>query len=388
MGSLKIAFFSWESLFSVKVGGLAPATTHLAEELARKHEVHFFTRGEGKDRQINNVHYHYCRPTGDNILDYCRNMSLEATGKFLEHDRPPFDILHFHDWHFTEALHLLKDRQTVLSYHSTEYGRNGSQFGGWWEFGEVSAKEWYAGYIAKTITTVSKHTKTEIMWLYNVPEWKVTVIPNGIYPDHYRMNVDPGAVKKQYGIHPLAPTVLFVGRLVYQKGPDLLIEAIPHILEKRWDVQFLIAGTGQMREHLEAMAAGLPVQFLGYISDTDHLRLLNAADVVVIPSRNEPFGLVLTEAWSAGRCVVATEVGGLAENIENFTDGVKVPVRPDSIAWGIEHVIQDPATVRALGAAGRKKVEAEFDWNTIAGSMEDLYRRLLEGGIRSDAEAP
>ncbi len=218
------------------------------------------------------------------------------------------------------------------------------------------------------------------MWLYDVPEWKVTVIPNGIYPDHYRMDVDPGAVKKQYGIHPLAPTVLFVGRLVYQKGPDLLIEAIPLILEKRWDVQFLIAGNGQMREHLEAMAAGLPVQFLGYISDTDHLRLLNAVDVVVIPSRNEPFGLVLTEAWSAGRCVVATEVGGLAENIENFKDGVKVPVRPDSIAWGIEHVLQDPATVRALGAAGRKKVEAEFDWNTIAAGMEDLYRRLLGGG--------
>ncbi|WP_243670415.1 glycosyltransferase family 4 protein [Methanoculleus chikugoensis] len=76
------------------------------------------------------------------------------------------------------------------------------------------------------------------------------------------------------------------------------------------------------------------MQFLGYVSDTDHVRLLNACDLVAIPSRNEPFGLVLTEAWSAERCVVATEVGGLAENIDNFRNGIKVPVRPDSIAWG------------------------------------------------------
>ncbi len=379
MESLKIAFFSWESLHSVKVGGLAPATTHLAEVLAQNHEVHFFTRGDGDDREIDNVHYHYCRPSGDNIVDYCKDMSIRCVGNFQKHDRPAFDILHFHDWHFVEAMHLLQDRNTVFSFHSTEYGRNGSNFGDWWEFGEISGKEWYGAYIAKTITTVSNHTKTELMWLYNVPDGKVTVVPNGIYPDRYRREVDAGAVKKEYGIHPLAPLVLFVGRLTYQKGPDLLLAAIPEILPRRWDVQFMVAGTGQMHEHLLGMAHGLPVRFLGYVPDDEHLRLLNAADVVAIPSRNEPFGLVLLEAWSAGRCVVATDVGGLAENIENLVDGVKVPVRPDSIAWGIEYVLQDPVTVQSLGRAGKAKVESQFDWKIVAARMEDVYKNLLDG---------
>jgi glycogen synthase len=381
METLKIAFFCWESLHSsFKVGGLAPATTHLAERIAEiGHEVHFFTRGEPGHKTINGVHYHYCLPFGDNIIEYCRTMSRMLVETFADYDQPKFDILHFHDWHLIEAMHLLRDRNTVLSFHSTEYGRHGGNFGGWWEFKEISGKEWYGGYIAKTVTTVSSSTKTEVMWLYNVPAWKVTVVPNGIDPDRYRAEVDPGAVKKGYGIHPLAPVVLFVGRLTYQKGPDLLLQAVPQILAKRWDVQFLFAGTGDMRGYLESAAGGLPVQFLGYVSDAEHIRLLNACDLVAIPSRNEPFGLVLTEAWSAERCVIASDVGGLSENIENYVDGIKVPVRPDSIAWGLCHVIDDPAYIRKMGRAGRRKVLAKFKWDVVTERMLGVYRRLLSG---------
>jgi len=384
METLKLAFFCWESLHSTfKVGGLAPAATHLAERLARRgHEVHFFTRGEGDDAVINNVHYHYCLPFGGNVIEYCRTMSNMLVDAFRAHDTPPFDILHFHDWHLVEALHTLRDRNTVLSFHSTEYGRHGGNFGGWWEFQEISGKEWYGGYIAKAVTTVSNSTKTEVMWLYNVPGWKVTVIPNGIDPDAYRTRLDPGEVKKRYGIHPLAPVVLFVGRLTYQKGPDLLVRAIPEILAKRWDVQFLFAGTGDMRGYLEGMVHGLPVQFLGYVSDADHIRLLNACDLVAIPSRNEPFGLVLTEAWSAERCVVATDVGGLSENIDNYVNGIKVPVRPDSIAWGICHLIDDPAYMQKLGRAGRRKVMEKFRWDVVTEKALGVYRKVLSGGLR------
>jgi glycogen(starch) synthase len=381
METFKLAFFCWESLHSTfKVGGLAPAATHLAEHLAQKgHEVHFFTRGENGDAVIEGVHYHYCLPFGDNIVEYCRTMSNMLVDAFRACDTPPFDILHFHDWHLVEAMHLLRDRNTVLSYHSTEYGRHGGNFGGWWEFQEISGKEWYGGYIAKAVTTVSNSTKTEVMWLYNVPGWKVTVIPNGIDPSAYRIPVDPGEVKKHYGIHPLAPVILFVGRLTYQKGPDLLMQAVPQILAKRWDVQFLFAGTGDMRGYLEGMAHGLPVQFLGYVSDADHVRLLNACDLIAIPSRNEPFGLVLTEAWSAERCVVATDVGGLSENIDNYVNGIKVPVRPDSIAWGICHLIDDPAYMQRLGKAGHRKVMEKFRWDAVTERMLEVYGRVLSG---------
>lgn len=362
----------------MRVGGLAPAATELAESLAsRGHEVHYFTRAApttvGDAAMINHVSYHFCRPDGANILDYCRVMSEQMVEAFRRVDDPPFDVLHFHDWHPVEALHLLQDRVTVFSYHSTEYGRNGGNFGDWWEFGEISGKEWYAGYVSTLVMTVSHHTLTELMWLYNVPEWKCTVVPNGIWPERFHKAVDPGAVKKRYGIHPLAPLVLFVGRLAYQKGPDLLIEAVPHVLQKHWDVQFIVGGTGQMEAHLRERARGLPVQFPGYLSGEAHLDLLNAAAIVVIPSRNEPFGLVLTEAWSAGRCVVATDVGGLSENIEPFVDAIRVPVQPESIAWGINYVIDDPQYIRALGWAGRKKVLERFDWALVTDAALGVY---------------
>lgn len=377
MESLKIAFFCWESLYTERVGGLARAATHLAEELAKKHEVHFFTRGIG-DLEVNGVNYHCCTPYGFNIVDYCKDMSLKLVSRFREFDNPKFDVLHFHDWHVVEALHELQDRRTVFTYHSTEYGRNGNSFGDWWEFREISSKEWYAGLIAKRVTAVSGVLKDEIAWLYNVPEWKVDVVPNGIHPDSFFENLDAGAVKEEYGIHPLAPLIFFAGRLVYQKGPDLLLDAIPIMLDHRWDLKFLFAGDGDMRHYLEtkAMTMDLPVRFLGYLPDREFVRILNSADIVVIPSRNEPFGLVLLEAWSAKRCVVATDVGGLSENIDNFYDGIKVYPTPESIAWGVNYIINDAEGVKLMGERGRRKVDKCFKWNVVANRVFSVYKKI------------
>lgn len=368
-------------MHSVRVGGLAAAATNLAETLARNHEVHYFTlgmQGQQKNEVINNVHYHRCFPAGSNIVEYCKNMSLEMVNDFYGEERiGEFDILHFHDWHPTEALHVLQDRRTVLTFHSTEYGRNGNAFGDWWEFKEISGKEWYAALKVGKITTVSNSLKNEIMWLYNVPEWKVKVTPNGIHPDRFSMDVDPGEVKKEYGIHPLAPLIFFMGRIVHQKGPDLLIDAAPEILNRRWDTRFLFAGDGDMRPYLVDKTSkynGL-IRFLGYLPDNEFVKLLNASDLVVIPSRNEPFGLVLLEAWSAKKCVVATNVGGLSENIDNFENGVKVYVTPESIAWGVNYVL-DSNCLEEMGMKGREKVERRFRWRSVAREMARTYRGI------------
>ncbi|MDI6655034.1 MAG: glycosyltransferase family 4 protein, partial [Candidatus Hydrothermarchaeota archaeon] len=234
--------------------------------------------------------------------------------------------------------------------------------------------------IAQRITTVSQAMKKELIWLYNIPEWKIDVVPNGIDAEKYQRNLDPGRVKERYGIHPLAPTVLFIGRLVNQKGPDLLVEAVPHVLRHRWDAKFIIAGQGDMQSYLEHRAWELgvanAVNFPGYISDEEYINLLNACDIVAITSRNEPFGMVLLEAWSAGKAVVATDVGGLSENITNFTDGIKVFLYPESIAWGINYVINDAYGVKLLGESGRRKVEREFTWSSVAGKMLRVYKLL------------
>lgn len=375
MESLNIAFFCWESMYAERVGGLANAATNIAETLVKQnHEVHYFTRGTIPDQEINGVHYHYCRPEGKNIVEYCDHMSHAMVDQFKYYDQQgEFDILHFHDWHPVQALHYLQDRTTFLTFHSTEYGRNGGNFGDWWEFKEISGKEWYGGLIAKNVIAVSATLKKEVAWLYNVPADKCKVIPNGVIPRQFRAEIDPGEVKRSYGIHPYAPLVLFIGRLVYQKGPDLFIEALHNVCRHRWDVQVVLAGEGGMRPFLQDQAKGLPVHFVGYIPDNEYIRLLNAADFVVIPSRNEPFGLVLLEAWSAEKGVVACDVGGLSENIDTFVDGVKVNVDAESLAWGINAIIDEESNAGALGIRGRKKVDRIFQWGPIVQRLADTY---------------
>jgi glycosyltransferase involved in cell wall biosynthesis len=184
-------------------------------------------------------------------------------------------------------------------------------------------------------------------------------------------------VKKAYGIHPYAPLILFIGRLVYQKGPDLLIEAMKTVSQAHRDAKLIVAGEGDMRQFLTERAKDLPANFIGYVSDSEYIRLLNACDLVVIPSRNEPFGLVLLEAWSAEKGVVASNVGGLSENIDTFVDGLKVEPEPGSLAWGINTLMDDPSQAVALGKRGRKKVERLFLWEPIARKMTDTYARVV-----------
>jgi len=375
--SLKIAIFCWESLYAERVGGLAPAATNLAETLAREHEVHFFTRGTLPDRTINGVSYHYCIPVGSNIVEYCDSMSRLMVEQFHHFDAlRKFDYLHFNDWHAVQALHVLQDRNTILTFHSTEYGRSGNTFGGWWEFREISGKEWYGALVAKRLTAVSASMKNEIMHLYHVPDDKCDVVPNGIVPRQYRREVDAPAIKRSFGIGPSSPLVLFIGRLAYQKGPDLLISALNHVHRDFRDMHLVVAGEGDLRPVLQEQARGLPVTFTGYIPDSTYVPLLNACDLVVIPSRNEPFGLVLLEAWSAGRGVVASDVGGLSENIDASINGVKVKPAADSLAGGIGSVLCDPGQAAAMGNRGQKKVEDVFRWEPVGRMMVRTYSRV------------
>ena len=386
---MRIALLAWESLHSIRVGGLAVVATGLAEELARRgHEIHFFTRA-GEDQTeyqyISGVHYHRCKfNSGLNLLWFAHNMSEAMISSFHEVEKRmgKFDIVHGHDWHVVDALHDLKNEgyPVVLTFHSTEYGRNGGIFGDWWEYREVSGKEWYGAYIANRVTTVSNGMKSELNWLYQVPADKIDVIPNAIDPRRYQVKIDPGKIKERHDINPLAPTVLYAGRMDYQKGPDLLVGAIPEVLRNQWDVKFVLTGEGGMKGHLEHRVNELGVaratRFLGGVPYWRYIELLNSCDMVCIPSRNEPFGIILLEAWTTGKPVVATDVGGLSENIENFVSGIKVYLNPGSIAWGINYLLNNPSAMKKVAEGGRKKVK-EFSWDSTIGKLMDTYSKAM-----------
>ena len=388
---MRIAILAWESLHSVHVGGLGVVVTRMAEELAKKgHDVYLFTRaaeGQSKHAKINDVNYCRCKfDPGKDIVSFFSNMSKAIVKEFhaVVRHSGKFDIIHGHDWHVADALYELKKEGNlvVLSYHSSEYGRLGGTLSTQREFKEISAREGLGGRISDRIITVSRTMRKELCRLYKVPRKKVDIIPNAIAPRKYRKDVDPNKVKKKYGIPSFAPTVLFIGRLEYQKGPDLLIDAIPRVLENRADVKFLLAGRGTMGNYLRRRARKIgitgAVRFLGWIPYRRYVDLLNTCDIVCIPSRNEPFGIVLLEAWAAGRPVVATDVGGLGENIKNLVNGVKVRPRPKSIACGINYLFDHPRAMERVGVKGKEKVK-RFNWTFLIKKLLKTYHRVLAG---------
>jgi glycosyltransferase involved in cell wall biosynthesis len=390
---MRIGMLSWESLYSIKVGGVAPHVSEISEALARRgHEVHVFTRRGDFDSydKINGVHYQRVdSDSSGDILHQMDSMCNAIYGRFAAVRTlfGRFDIIHGHDWHPVLALKRIKDDHCLpflLTMHSTEWGRNGNNFGYGSLSKEVSHREWLGCYEASQVIVTTKRMQDELMWIYSLPAEKIHIIPNGIVRGKMRRRLDAGRVKERYGIHPLAPVVLFCGRMSIQKGPDLLVEAIPRILKNRSDVRFVFMGEGGMRAECERRARELGVadacKFLGYASSSEKEELINACDLMCIPSRNEPFGVVVLEAWDACKPVVATEAVSI---IKNFEDGLQAYIQPESIAWCINRLLSNPEEMRTLAEAGYRRVESEFSWDMIAKRTEEVYEGVLAAGSRA-----
>jgi glycosyltransferase involved in cell wall biosynthesis len=385
---VRIALLSWESLHSILVGGVGVQVTELSAALERKgHEVHVFTRmgaGQRSYERIDGVHYHRC-PFNLNpdfveeVNNMCRSFvhHLFQTEDYMGHH---FDVVHAHDWLATNAMIWIKQgrgRKGILTIHSTEYGRCGNDFYGG-RSARVREQERVGIYWADRVITVSQCLKNEIMWMYEVPGWKVSVVFNGVNLHHFDGWVNPGWIKGKYGIGPLDPMVLFAGRMVYQKGPDLLVEAVPYILKFYPDVKFVFAGDGEMRETVEQRAHHLNVahamRFVGFKSGWELTDLFKACDVVCVPSRNEPFGIVVLEAWSAGKPVVVSLNGGPNEYVWHEVNGLKIYPNPGSVAWGLGTLFTNFEWARWMGRNGRIAVESAFTWDAIGDQVLSVYQ--------------
>jgi len=384
---MKIAFFSWEAIHSVFVGGIGSHVTELACALERKgHEVHVFTRmarpNHSRYECVHGVHYHRCAYVGNSdFIEEVANMCRSFVDSFLatEDYIGRFDVIHGHDWLTAQALewiNLARRHKTIFTIHSTEYGRCGNNnFGG--NSKRIRHLEWLGSYCCDRVITVSNALKNEAMWLYNIPEAKTDVVYNGVSCSDFNSWIDPGGVRRQYGIGPMDPMVLDVGRLVYQKGPDLLVSAIPYILNYHPNAKFVFVGDGEMRAEVEQQARNIGVshatRFVGKQGSNALRDLFKATDCVCVPSRNEPFGIVILEAWSAGKPVVATVNGGPNEIVWHDVNGLKIQDNPQSIAWGIGTIFEDFDHARWMGHNGRMTVETAFSWDTIAEETLQTY---------------
>jgi len=389
LNPLRIALLSWESLHSISVGGIAPHVTQLAAALERKgHEVHVFTRmgwhGHPMYECIEGVHYHRVPYPGhsdfiEDVNNMCRSF-VHSVFHTEDYMGAHFDVVHAHDWLTSNAMVWIKQgrgRKGILTIHSTEYGRCGNNFWGG-PSARVRDHERHGTFCADKIIAVSDALKGEVQWMYNLPDWKVSAIHNGVNYKHYDGIVDPGGIKMRYHIGPMDPMVLFAGRMTVQKGPDLLVEAIPSILWHYPNAKFVFAGEGHLRGSVEARAHQLGVahatRFIGQQDPWSLRDLFKSCECVCVPSRNEPFGIVILEAWSAGKPVVASEVGGPSELIWHDVTGYKVYPNPNSIAWGIGTLFANFEHARWMGQKGRSAVEKDFSWDVIAQHTLGVYK--------------
>jgi glycosyltransferase involved in cell wall biosynthesis len=208
------------------------------------------------------------------------------------------------------------------------------------------------------------------------------MIPNGVNTDVYAQiqNEDLSPFRSKFAL-PSEEIVLFVGRLVYEKGVQVLVNAIPKVLDKI-DAKFVIVGNGYMKEQLSGLVKNLGISqkvlFTGFVDDDTLRRLQTCANVSVVPSLFEPFGIVALEAMAARSPVVVSGTGGLAEIVDHDVDGVKVYTgNPDSLAWGVTRVLTDEKNADRLRDNAYKKIQEKYNWVRIAQQTEDIYTTVL-----------
>jgi glycogen synthase len=204
---------------------------------------------------------------------------------------------------------------------------------------------------------------------------EIAVIPNGVDLAQFPVGAAP----------PNPRQILFVGRLVPQKGVEVLIRAFGAVLHRYPDATLVVAGDGQQRLYLERLARFLGVRrhvsFVGWRNREQVAELYRDCAVVCIPSRYEPFGIVALEAMASGRPVVASRVGGLAEVVDDASGFTVEAGDHLDLAGRLAALLADRRLAEALGTAARRHAE-QFDWSVIAHRTAQIYESTAKRGHR------
>jgi len=216
----------------------------------------------------------------------------------------------------------------------------------------------------------------------DVPEEKIRIIPNGIDEEEFTPIPDGDIFREKYGIKD--ELVLFTGRLATNKGLLTLIESIPKVLEEFPDTTFALVGEDEgMKSKIIKKAKKLDVRdsllITGYIEDYDVFKsAYSAADVYVLPSEYEAFGIVLLEAMMCETPCIGTKVGGVPEVIEDEKTGYILDYeRSEQLSKNIIHLLDDVQKRRMLGKAGRERVLQKFTWEKVAQQISNVYSELI-----------
>jgi glycosyltransferase involved in cell wall biosynthesis len=386
---------SWEYPPRV-IGGLARVVAALSQEIALNNEweVHVVTAdhpGTLEHSMDKKVHVHRVKTQTDTTPDFLTwvgklNFGLLQYAIKL-HLEQPFDIVHAHDWMVTDAAWVLKSGfgiPFIATIHATEAGRMHGIHSDMQHY--IHQLEWRLTFEAWKVIVNSKSMVSELQNLFKLPTDKLAVIPNGTDPFQFDFDFDPESIRGNFAA-PHEPIVLYVGRVVNEKGVQVLLDAMPAMLSEFPSARLLIVGTGYYLDAMKAKAYenGIAqfVTFLGYISDDDLKKLYKIADIVCIPSLYEPFGIVALEGMAAQVPVVTSDAGGLTDFVEHGVNGITTYAGDaSSLAWGLLEVLRNPELADRLKADAYTKVKNIYNWKKIAERTLSVYEEVLTESAR------
>jgi glycogen synthase len=313
---------------------------------------------------------------------YLMNMNMQReTAALMKKIGSKIDVIHAHDWLVANAGIGLKHvfrKPLLVTMHSTEMGRRDGLHTTTEKM--IHETEAWLTYESWKVICCSDYMISHVRYAFGLPNDKLVMVPNGVNTHNYNLDNDCETFRAKFAL-PEEKIVLFVGRLVYEKGIHILINAVPKILAKA-NAKFIIVGSGYMKEQLlnivRSMGLEHKVLFEGFMDEPTLLKLQKCADVSVVPSLFEPFGIVALEAMAAKSPVVVSDTGGLSEIVEHDKTGVKVyPNNPDSLAWGIIKLLQDDGYSRYIRDNAYRKVLERYDWEKIAADTKRIYEGVL-----------
>jgi glycogen synthase len=390
--SPRILILSWEYPPLIE-GGLARHVRKLSEQLvAQGVEVHVLSRGDESmqaEEDADGVFVHRVREPRrprdlGEFVTWVEHMNADmlAAGVDLG-DRFAFDLVHGHDWLVAGAGDHLARRfhcPLVVTIHATEYGRHQ----GWVDKHPQSyihgVERWMANR-ADRVITCSHYMRGHVADIYGLEEDRVTVIPNGIDPLDLQPVDDLERLRARFAA-PDERLIVLVGRLVYEKGFQLALEALPGLIERMGDVRFLVAGSGTHEQELRQQASDLGLDphgtFLGWIGDDVLHSLYRIADLCVVPSLYEPFGLVALEAMASGCPCIVADTGGLREIVpEDDRVGLRFNGGDaEHLEAMVERLLTDDALRERLVAEASEHV-LRFDWADVARQTAALYGDVI-----------
>ncbi len=310
------------------------------------------------------------------------NFNMVAKATELINKNGKFDVIHAHDWLVASSAKTLKQSfgiPLVATIHATEAGRNSGIHNESQRY--INDTEWLLTYEATEVIVNSNFMKGHVQSLFGLPFDKINVIPNGINLTNFNGIERDYEFRRQYAMDN-EKIILYVGRLVYEKGIQHLISAMPKILQGYNDVKLVIAGKGGMLDDLKAQAEAMgianKVYFTGYLNSKQVQKIYKCADVAVFPSTYEPFGIVALEGMLAGVPTVVSDVGGLDEIVDHGVNGMKSYAgNPNSIADSVLTVLYDKQLAANMAKKAKQKVKEEFNWTKIAQDTHYIYEKAI-----------